>query len=102
MKITIKAGGGDSFEVHANPDDTVASLRQQIQAERSAGDHQVLKLVFAGTLLNDDRTLQSYSIREAPKIRKRTEGDGAMVHEGTSYPVIHIAPQGGSECCAVS
>lgn len=103
MRITCVPSNGARFELEVSPTDTVEIVRLKVvQATHTSPDNPPIQLVFAGTVLRDDKTLQDYNIREAPKIRERTEAEGQMVNEGTSYPVIHIVPAGGGGCCRIA
>lgn len=64
MKITIKTLKQERLSVDAEPSETVLALKEKIQTQYS---HEVSwqKLIFAGRILEDDKTIESYNISES-------------------------------------
>lgn len=63
MKLIVKTVEQKQFEVIAEPTDSVRATKEKIEATtKSPADWQ--KLIFAGKVLDDSATLQSYNIKE--------------------------------------
>lgn len=63
MQITVKTLQQQTFQVDIQPDETVLALKKHIEKERGPSYNAVLqKLIYAGVVLADDRTVESYNI----------------------------------------
>jgi ubiquitin C len=63
MQIFVKTLSGPVHSVVCQPDDTILSVKQQLETKYEEGmppDQQ--RLIFAGKQLEDNRTLQEYSV----------------------------------------
>jgi len=68
MEISIRTLTGKTFQVPVNPSETVESVKAKVaDLEGIPVDQQ--RLIFAGSQLEDERSLESYSV-----------GDQATVH----------------------
>jgi ubiquitin len=62
MRLFIKTLTGRTIELEAESTDTVESLRQKIQDKTQVSDDQK-RLICAGKVLEDGRTLEDYNIQ---------------------------------------
>ena len=63
MKLILKTLKQEQFEIHAELEDTVEVLKKKIEEKYSHPvSHQ--KLIFAGKVLEDGKTLAQYSLKE--------------------------------------
>lgn len=78
--ITIRTLTGKTFEVQVTLESTIAYLKERIQDREGIPPDQQ-RLIFAGKQIEDDNTIQSYSI-----------GSGASIHLVLRLrkPVIYI------------
>lgn len=68
MKLTFKSmgrSGAGLFSVEVEPTETVATVKDMIVAEKYVlGTPDSIKLIYSGKILVDDKTIESYSIKE--------------------------------------
>lgn len=63
MQITVKTLQQQTFQVEIEPTETVLVLKQHIETARGAAfSADLQKLIYAGVVLADDRTVASYNI----------------------------------------
>ncbi|KAK7533925.1 XPC-binding domain-containing protein [Phyllosticta citribraziliensis] len=63
MKLTFKDLKQQKFVIEAEPSETIANVKAKIAAEKGwEADKQ--KLIYSGKILQDDKTVESYSIEE--------------------------------------
>eukprot|EP01120_Amphizonella_sp_Union-15-10_P004555 TRINITY_DN1518_c0_g1_i2.p1 TRINITY_DN1518_c0_g1~~TRINITY_DN1518_c0_g1_i2.p1 ORF type:complete len:304 (+),score=62.59 TRINITY_DN1518_c0_g1_i2:90-1001(+) len=86
MKITLRTLKRESFPLEVQPKDTVLALKQKIGAQFN---HLVswIKLIYAGKILSDESTLESYSIKENDFIVLMVSKPKEVVEEKTKLPV---------------
>ena len=67
MKIFLKSLKGDKAEFEVQPEDTVLSLKQQVQQVQG---HEVeqQKLIFAGRIMEDAKQLAEYGLKEGDNL----------------------------------
>ncbi|THU83356.1 hypothetical protein K435DRAFT_871369 [Dendrothele bispora CBS 962.96] len=64
MKVTIKTLQPDSYQIDAEPTDSIRVIKSKIEESRGISAH-LQKIIFSGELLkDDDRTLESYGFSE--------------------------------------
>lgn len=64
MKLTVKTLKGEKFVVNANPSNTVAEVKQKIEASKSYLPAKSMKLIHAGRVLNNDTdTIESCCVK---------------------------------------
>ena len=63
MKLLVKSLTGGSFHVDVEASDTVATVKQNIQASQGhLAEYQ--KLIYSGKILSDEKTMGEYEIKE--------------------------------------
>lgn len=63
MKITVKTLQQKTFQLDAEPSETVADLKKKIEQEHGHA-FATQKLIYSGQVLNDDKTVESCNIKE--------------------------------------
>ncbi|TFK75254.1 UV excision repair protein Rad23 [Pluteus cervinus] len=63
MKITVKTTQQKIFQLDAEPSDTVGALKLKIQETQGHSAH-TQKIIYAGKILTDDKTVESCGIKE--------------------------------------
>ncbi|THU75661.1 ubiquitin-domain-containing protein [Dendrothele bispora CBS 962.96] len=64
MKVTIKTLQADSYQIDAEPTDTIRVIKSKIE-ESQGFSARLQKIIFSGLILkDDDRTLESYGFSE--------------------------------------
>ncbi|KAL4788011.1 XPC-binding domain-containing protein [Aspergillus varians] len=63
MKLTFKDLKQQKFVIEAEPSETVGQVKEKISTEKG-WDVPLLKLIYSGKILQDDKTIESYSIEE--------------------------------------
>ncbi|THU88182.1 ubiquitin-domain-containing protein [Dendrothele bispora CBS 962.96] len=64
MKVTIKTLQADSYQIDAEPTDSIRVIKSKIEESRGISAH-LQRIIFSGELLkDDDRTLESYGFSE--------------------------------------
>jgi UV excision repair protein RAD23 len=63
MKLTFKDLKQQKFIIEAEPSETIAQLKEKISSEKG-WEPQTQKLIFSGKILQDENTIESYSIEE--------------------------------------
>ncbi len=68
MKVIIKNLKGQQFDLEVEETETVASIKGKIE-EKKKGDGESYpaadqKLVILGKIMEDDKTLQSYNVKD--------------------------------------
>lgn len=98
MQITLKTLQQQTFKVEVDPNETVRTLKEKIEADKGkdfCADGQ--KLIYAGKILDDTKSIDSYKIEEKsfvvvmvskPKPKPADGGDGAS----TSATPAAVAP----------
>jgi len=74
-QIFVKSSNNMTFTINITPDETVASLKTQIFNQEGI-PIELQKLVFAGKLLENDRSLESYNILPLTTIKLVIGEDG--------------------------
>lgn len=65
MQITVKTLEQQTFQVEIEAAETVLTLKKHIETARGTSyDAALQKLIYAGVVLSDDRTVESYNIDE--------------------------------------
>ena len=68
MKVTLKDAKSNSKQIEVEPSSLVSQLKEKAVKEYTLPDVASVKLIFRGKLLVDDKTLESYDIKEASLI----------------------------------
>ncbi|KAL4865468.1 XPC-binding domain-containing protein [Aspergillus spectabilis] len=63
MKLTFKDLKQQKFVIDAEPSETVGQVKEKISREKG-WDVPLLKLIYSGKILQDDKTIESYNIEE--------------------------------------
>ncbi|KAL4800936.1 XPC-binding domain-containing protein [Aspergillus venezuelensis] len=63
MKLTFKDLKQQKFVIDAEPSETVGQVKEKISTEKG-WDVPLLKLIYSGKILQDDKTIESYNIEE--------------------------------------
>lgn len=63
MKLLFKSLAGGNFHLDVEVTDTVAKVKQSIQASQGHAT-ELQKLIHSGKILSDDKTLGDYEIKE--------------------------------------
>ncbi|KAL4883260.1 XPC-binding domain-containing protein [Aspergillus karnatakaensis] len=63
MKLTFKDLKQQKFVIDAEPSETVGQVKEKISGEKG-WDVPLLKLIYSGKILQDDKTIESYNIEE--------------------------------------
>ncbi|KAK2765949.1 hypothetical protein FQN54_007464 [Arachnomyces sp. PD_36] len=63
MKLTFRDLKQQKFVIEAEPSDTVGSVKEKISQEKG-WDASLQKLIYSGKILQNDNTIESYSIEE--------------------------------------
>ena len=90
ITVYVKVRNEVAFELDVHPSDTVLSLKQLV-AERESTPPEIQRLISGGVIMQDDRTLSSYNVRNGanvllvPHIREPTDH---------SRPMSFSAPRG--------
>ncbi|KAF4556799.1 XPC-binding domain-containing protein [Elsinoe fawcettii] len=63
MKLTFKDLSQQKFTIDIEPSETIADVKSKVAAERKS-DASLLKLIYSGKILQDDKTVESYKIEE--------------------------------------
>jgi len=63
IKLTFKDLKNEKFVIDAAPTNTIAEVKQKIQADKG-WDASSLKLIYSGKILQDAQTVSSYNIEE--------------------------------------
>ena len=61
IQIFVKSINGKSRTLNVSPDDTIATIKQQIN-EKEGISAEEQRLIFAGKNLDDEKTLKDYNI----------------------------------------
>lgn len=66
MQITLKTLQQNTFKVEIEPSETVAALKKKIESDKGdAFPAEGQKLIYAGKILADENTIESYKIEES-------------------------------------
>jgi len=97
--IQIRSAEGEQFDVNISPDETVSALKSRIHAMKSH-DPKVIRLLFRGNMLADDRTIKSYDIQDKfvvhMVVKKPTAANttaGAASGDASTSAARGLAPQ---------
>merc|ERR1712137_879112 len=63
MKLTLKTLKQEQLSIEAEPSERVSQVKEKIQ-EKYSHPTEAQRLIFAGKILDDDKTLESYNITE--------------------------------------
>ncbi|KAL4912524.1 XPC-binding domain-containing protein [Aspergillus aurantiobrunneus] len=63
MKLTFKDLKQQKFVIDAEPSETVGQVKEKISTEKG-WNVPLLKLIYSGKILQDDKTIESYNIEE--------------------------------------
>ncbi|KAL2825578.1 XPC-binding domain-containing protein [Aspergillus cavernicola] len=101
MKLTFKDLKQQKFVIDAEPSETVGQVKEKISKEKG-WDVPLLKLIYSGKILQDDKTIESYSIEEKgfivcmvskPKTQPASsQGPSTPAKAVTSTPAAPPAP----------
>ncbi|KKK16838.1 hypothetical protein P175DRAFT_0506281 [Aspergillus ochraceoroseus IBT 24754] len=95
MKLTFKDLKQQKFVIDAEPSETVGQVKEKISTEKG-WDVPQLKLIYSGKILQDDKTIESYSIEEKGFIvcmvsKPKTQPTSATPSQGPSTPSRAVA-----------
>ncbi|KAI9374163.1 XPC-binding domain-containing protein [Aspergillus egyptiacus] len=101
MKLTFKDLKQQKFVIDAEPSETVGQVKEKISKEKG-WDVPLLKLIYSGKILQDDKTIESYNIEEKgfivcmvskPKTQPApSQGPSTPAKAVTSTPAAPPAP----------
>ena len=90
MKLLVKSLTGGSFHIDVEASDTVATVKQNIQASKGhQAEHQ--KLIYAGKILSDEKTVGEYEIKEKDFLVVMVSKPKAKKVETSSTPAAPVA-----------
>ncbi|CAN6246947.1 unnamed protein product [Urochloa humidicola] len=103
MKLAVKTLKGTQFEIRAQPNDTIMSVKKNIEDKLGKDSHPwgQLMLIFGGKILKDESTLEENNVNEASSLvvmqtsnsKRKTSGpSGASSAQPLSTPAIRQAP----------
>eukprot|EP01029_Cantina_marsupialis_P010401 TRINITY_DN2370_c0_g1_i3.p1 TRINITY_DN2370_c0_g1~~TRINITY_DN2370_c0_g1_i3.p1 ORF type:complete len:287 (+),score=126.27 TRINITY_DN2370_c0_g1_i3:86-862(+) len=98
MKIELKSLSGKREEVDVDPSITVAEFKQFLQDKDSTKyQKDLLKLIFSGKIFADDKTIESYGVKEGSKIvvmtmKKKAAPAATATTTTAPAPVAAAAP----------
>eukprot|EP01116_Phalansterium_solitarium_P015617 TRINITY_DN3468_c0_g1_i1.p1 TRINITY_DN3468_c0_g1~~TRINITY_DN3468_c0_g1_i1.p1 ORF type:complete len:371 (-),score=92.77 TRINITY_DN3468_c0_g1_i1:526-1638(-) len=66
MKLTFKTLKQETFDIQAEPTETVAQIKKNVENLKGAAEYLAdwQKLIYAGKVLDDSQTIGSYNIKE--------------------------------------
>ena len=64
MKVKVKDNKGKIYDINVQKDDSVQSLKCTVAKAINFDDTSSIKLIYHGKLLADEKTLESYEIKE--------------------------------------
>ncbi|KAJ5080965.1 hypothetical protein N7456_013675 [Penicillium angulare] len=64
MKLTFKDLKQEKFVIEVEPSETVRQVKEKIAEVKSGYDAERTKVIYSGKILQDDKTVESYSIQE--------------------------------------
>ncbi|KAJ5126291.1 UV excision repair protein (RadW) [Penicillium atrosanguineum] len=64
MKLTFKDLKQEKFVIDVEPSETVREVKAKIAQEKGEYDAERMKVIYSGKILQDDKTVESYSIQE--------------------------------------
>ncbi|KAK9384722.1 hypothetical protein V1515DRAFT_624098 [Lipomyces mesembrius] len=97
MQLTLRDIKRQKWTVEVDPSDTILKLKELIQAEKGWDATQQM-LIYSGKTLVDDRTIESYNIKETDfivcMVSKKKSTTGAPAAEGSTSaaPATPVAP----------
>ncbi|KAL2852875.1 XPC-binding domain-containing protein [Aspergillus pseudoustus] len=101
MQLTFKDLKQQKFVISAEPSETVGQVKEKISKEKG-WDAPLLKLIYSGKILQDDKTIESYNIEEKgfivcmvskPKTQPASsQGPSTPAKAVTSTPAAPPAP----------
>ncbi|KAL2854722.1 XPC-binding domain-containing protein [Aspergillus pseudodeflectus] len=101
MQLTFKDLKQQKFVISAEPSETVGQVKEKISKEKG-WDAPLLKLIYSGKILQDDKTIESYNIEEKgfivcmvskPKAQPASsQGPSTPAKAVTSTPAAPPAP----------
>lgn len=63
MKLNFRDLKQQKFVIEAEPSETIGELKAKVQSEKG-WEPSTQKLIYSGKILQDDKTIESYSIEE--------------------------------------
>ncbi|KAK9234159.1 hypothetical protein V1525DRAFT_350690 [Lipomyces kononenkoae] len=96
MQLTLRDIKRQKWTVEVDPSDTILKVKELIQAEKGWDASQQM-LIYSGKTLVDDRTVESYNIKETDFIvcmvsKKKATGGAPVAEASTSSAPITPAP----------
>jgi UV excision repair protein RAD23 len=97
MQITLKTLQQNTFKVDIDSDETVMALKKKIEQEKGSDlfPAEGQKLIYAGKILSDDNTIESYKIEESNFVVvmvSKPKGKTATPKSAPEAPTTSVQP----------